>query len=200
MAPLPYDSAALEPGMSQRTFSFHYDKHYRAYADATRAQIAGTPLEQANLEAIVSSARQAGNRKLFNSSAQMWNHEFFWHSMAPDGGGAPSGALAALVAREFGQVDRLKQALLDEAVGHFGSGWTWLVLKDGRLQVTSSHDAETPAGDAAVTPLLTIDVWEHAYYLDHQNARAGYVEVFLDRLVNWPFAARNLERAQGKAA
>jgi Fe-Mn family superoxide dismutase len=192
-APLPYDKAALEPHMSARTFEFHYGKHHKAYVDNTNAAIKGTPLEQANLETIIKSAKDSGDKKLFNNAAQAWNHDFFWQSMTPKSG-APAGKLAEFLTRDFGGVDQFKEKFKAEAVGHFASGWAWLVLEGGKLKVTSFHDADTPIVHG-VTPLLTADVWEHAYYLDYQNARASFLDAFLNNLANWGGANEKLERA-----
>ena len=192
--PLPYAKDALEPHMSAKTFDFHYGKHHKTYVDNTNAAIKGTPLENASLEEIVKSARQSENKKLFNNAAQSWNHDFFWRSMAPKPA-APAGKLAELISRDFGGLDKLKEAFKTEAVGHFAAGWGWLVLKDGKLTVTSYHDADTPLVHG-VTPLLTCDVWEHAYYLDYQNARPSFLDAFLANLANWKFAEQNLGKAQ----
>ncbi|HEY4343220.1 MAG TPA: superoxide dismutase [Parvibaculum sp.] len=192
-APLPYDKAALEPHMSARTFEFHYGKHHKAYVDNTNAAIKGTPLEQASLEEIIKAAKESGDKKLFNNAAQAWNHDFFWQSMTPKSG-APTGKLAEWLMRDFGGVDQFKEKFKAEAVGHFASGWAWLVLDNGKLAVTSFHDADTPIVHGVV-PLLTADVWEHAYYLDYQNARASFLDAFLNNLANWGGANEKLERA-----
>jgi Fe-Mn family superoxide dismutase len=192
-APLPYDKAALEPHMSARTFEFHYGKHHKAYVDNTNAAIKGTPLERADLETIVRTAKENGDKKLFNNAAQAWNHDLFWQSMTPKSG-APTGRLADWLARDFGGVDQFKEKFKAEAVGHFASGWAWLVLDKGKLKVTSFHDADTPLVHGVV-PLLTADVWEHAYYLDYQNARASFLDAFLNNLANWDGANEKLERA-----
>lgn len=192
-APLPYETNALEPHMSARTFEFHYGKHHKAYVDNTNAAIKGTPLEQADLEKIIKSAKESGDRKLFNNAAQAWNHDFFWQSMTPKSG-EPTGKLAEWLKRDFGGVDQFKEKFKAEAVGHFASGWAWLVVENGKLKVTSFHDADTPVVHG-VTPLLTADVWEHAYYLDYQNARASFLDAFLNKLVNWKGANERLEQA-----
>lgn len=192
---LPYDVTALEPHMSARTFEFHYGKHHKAYVDNTNAAIQGTDLERADLPAIIKAAKSRSDRKLFNNSAQVWNHNFFWHSLSPQGGGAPQGKIAALIDRDLGGLQGFKTAFKAEAVGHFASGWAWLVVQSGKLVITSFHDADTPVVHDGVTPLLTCDVWEHAYYLDYQNARAKFIDTFLDKLVNWDFVAANLQES-----
>jgi Fe-Mn family superoxide dismutase len=195
LAPLPYAKTALEPHMSARTFDFHHGKHHKAYVDNTNAAIKGTALEHADLPTIIKTAKNKGDKKLFNNSAQVWSHDFFWQSMTPDGGGAPTGQLAKMIDRDLGGLVQFKKAFKAEAVGHFASGWAWLVLKDGKLAITSYHDADTPIAYDGVVPLLTADLWEHAYYLDYQNARPGFIDAFLDHLADWKFAARNLEFA-----
>jgi len=192
-APLPYETNALEPHMSARTFEFHYGKHHKAYVDNTNAAIKGTPLEKADLETIIKSAKESGDKKLFNNAAQAWNHDFFWQSMTPKSG-EPTGKLAEWLKRDFGGVDQFKEKFKAEAVGHFASGWAWLVVENGKLKVTSFHDADTPVVHG-VTPLLTADVWEHAYYLDYQNARASFLDAFLNKLANWKGANEKLEQA-----
>lgn len=192
LPPLPYAETALEPHMSARTFSFHYAKHHRAYVDNTAAMTKGTPLDSLDLPELVKAAKAAGNTKLFNNSAQAWNHQFFWEGMAPGGGGQPTGALAARIDQDLGGFDDFRRAFAAEATGHFASGWAWLVAKDGRLAVTSYHDADTPLVHEGVVPLLTLDVWEHAYYLDYQNARAAFIEAFLNNLVSWEAVERRL--------
>jgi len=195
LEPLPYPPDALAPHVSERTMSFHYGRHHAGYVANVNRMTAGTALENASIDEIVRSA-EAGNG-LFNSAAQAWNHAFYWRSMAPDGGGAPSGGLAAAVEAGFGSVDAFVTEFTAAAVAKFGSGWTWLVASGtgnpGRLQVVSTDDADTPLRHGQ-TPLLTIDVWEHAYYLDYQNARAAYIDAFAEHLINWEFAARNWER------
>lgn len=192
---LPYDTTALEPHMSARTFEFHYGKHHKTYVDNTNAAIAGTDLDRADLPTIIKTAKSRGDRKLFNNSAQVWNHNFFWNSIAPQGGGTPQGKVATLIDRDLGGLQGFKTAFKAEATGHFASGWAWLVLREGKLVVTSYHDADTPIAHDGVAPLLTCDVWEHAYYLDYQNARPKFIDVFLENLVNWNFVAANLQES-----
>lgn len=193
LPPLPYDSAALEPHMSARTFSFHHAKHHQAYVNATNSLVEGTPLAGLDLVSLIRKASAEGQTKLANQSGQVWNHSFFWHSLCPGGGGAPGGRIAELIARDLGGYEAFAQAFKAEAVGHFASGWAWLVMDGETLKILSLHDAETPLTHAGVRPLLTLDVWEHAYYLDHQNARPAFADAYLQHLVNWDFANANLE-------
>ena len=184
---LPYAKTALAPYISEETFDFHYSKHHQTYVTNLNNLIKGTEFEHADLESIVKKSA-AG---IYNNSAQVWNHTFFWHSMKPNGGGAPTGALADAINAKWGSFDAFKAAFQASAVGNFGSGWTWLVKKaDGSVDIVNMGAAGTPltTGDKA---LLTIDVWEHAYYIDYRNVRAKYVETFLASLANWDFAAAN---------
>jgi len=184
---LPYASDALAPHMSKETFEYHHGKHHQAYVTNLNNLIKGTEFESMGLEDIV--RKSSGG--VFNNAAQVWNHTFFWHCMKPAGGGAPTGALAAAINAKWGSIDGFKEAFTKSAVGNFGSGWTWLVRKaDGSLDIVNTSNAATPltAGDTA---LLTVDVWEHAYYVDYRNARPKFLETFLNHLVNWEFAERN---------
>ncbi len=185
---LPYAKDALVPHISVETFDYHYGKHHQAYVTNLNNLIKGTEFEALDLEAIVKKAPAGG---VYNNAAQVWNHTFFWNSMKPNGGGAPSGKLADAINAKFGSFDAFKEAFTKSAVGNFGSGWTWLVKKaDGSVDIVNMGPAGTPltTGDTA---LLTIDVWEHAYYIDYRNARPKFVEVFLNNLANWDFAAAN---------
>lgn len=195
---LPYAPDALAPHISERTMSFHYGKHHAAYVKAVNAGIAGTPDEGRQLEDLVRSLPAGG---LFNAAAQAWNHDFYWRSMSPDGGGEPDGDLAAALAANFGSVDAFRSGFAAGAVGNFASGWGWLVFDatgapdaPGSLKIVQTDDAHTPLLDG-LTPLLVIDVWEHAYYLDYQNARAAYVDAFVEHLVCWDFASANYAAA-----
>ncbi len=184
---LPYAKTALAPHISEETLDFHYGKHHQTYATNLNNLIKGTEFESLNLEEIIKKS-SAG---IYNNSAQVWNHTFFWHSMKPNGGGAPTGKLAEAINAKWGSFDAFKTAFQASAVGNFGSGWTWLVKKaDGSVDIVNMGAAGTPltTGDKA---LMTIDVWEHAYYIDYRNARAKYVETFLASLANWDFAAAN---------
>ena len=184
---LPYAHDALEPHMSKTTLEFHHDKHHQKYVDTLNGLIEGTDHEGKSLEDIVTSSEG----KLFNQAAQVWNHTFFWNSMSPNGGGEPTGKLAEAITRDFGSFEAFRSGFSDAAGGHFGSGWAWLVSdKDGKLSIMQTHDADLPLAHGA-TAILTIDVWEHAYYLDYQNKRPDYIATYLDTLVNWEFAAAN---------
>ena len=193
---LPYAQDALAPHISAQTLEFHYGKHHAGYVAKLNGMIEGTAFADAELETIVrETAGDAAQAGLFNNAAQIWNHTFYWNSMTPNGGGAPTAELANLIERDFGSVDALKTALAEAGATQFGSGWAWLVLVNGKLDVRKTLNAETPLTEAGVTPLLTVDVWEHAYYLDFQNRRPDYISTFLDHLVNWDFAAQNLAAA-----
>ncbi|MFN9141833.1 MAG: superoxide dismutase [Betaproteobacteria bacterium] len=187
LPPLPYAMDALSPHLSKETFEFHYGKHHQAYATNLNNLIKGTEFENAGLEDII--RKSAGG--IFNNSAQVWNHSFFWNSMKPNGGGEPAGALAEAINRKWGSYAGFKEAFTKSATTNFGSGWTWLVKKpDGSVDIVNTANAGTPL-TTADKALLTIDVWEHAYYIDFRNARPKFVETFLNHLVNWDFAARN---------
>ncbi len=184
---LPYAMDALAPHISKETFEFHYGKHHQAYATNLNGLIKGGEFENSSLEDIIK--KSSGG--VFNNAAQVWNHTFFWNSMKPAGGGKPSGALAAAIDRKWGSFDAFKEAFTKSAVGNFGSGWTWLVKKaDGSVDIVNTSNAGTVL-TTADKALLTIDVWEHAYYIDFRNARPKFVETFLNSLANWDFAAKN---------
>ena len=192
LAPLPYADDALAPTVSAKTMSFHYGKHHAGYVKTLNGLIAGTKYERHSLEEIVAASRDAGDAAVFNNAAQIWNHDFYWRSLAPAGkGGETSEKLLAAVNASFGSLDACKAALADAAVKRFGSGWAWLVAKDGKLVVESTSNADTPCGKPGIKPLLVIDVWEHAYYLDWQNSRAAYVKALVDGHLNWVFASGN---------
>ena len=191
LLPLPYDNEALAPAISAETLGFHHGKHHKAYIDKTNAAVAGTDLEGKSLEDVIAAAR-GSNQGLFNNAAQSWNHGFYWHSLAPSTNG-PSGDLADAIDAAFGSLADLKQQLKDRGAGHFASGWVWLAEKGGKLSIEETHDGDTLV-DQGFNPLLTVDVWEHAYYLDHQNARPNYLAAVIDDHLNWDFAADNLAR------
>ena len=194
LAPLPYADDALAPTVTAKTISFHYGKHHAGYVKTLNGLIAGTKYEGLSLEEIVAASREAGDTAIFNNAAQIWNHDFYWLSLAPAGkGGEPSAELLAAINASFGSLDASKAALADAAVKRFGSGWAWLLVKDGKLVVESTSNAETPCGKPGVKPLLVIDVWEHAYYLDWQNARAAYVKAVVDGHLNWTFASSSFK-------
>ena len=185
---LPYDFDSLEPHISGKTLEVHYEKHHKSYLTKLKKGIEGTSDEEKSLEELVETA----GGSIFNNAAQVWNHSFYWQSMSPNGGGNPEGDLAELVERDFGPVQEFKERFTEAAKKEFGSGWGWLVKRpDGRLDIISTTDAENPLQEGK-TPLLAIDVWEHAYYLDYQNERPKYIKAYLDELINWEFAAKNL--------
>ena len=192
---LPYAKTALEPHMSAQTFEFHHDKHHKAYVDNLNKEIAGTEYEGKPLEDIIkATAGKADKVKIFNNSAQTWNHAFFWHCMTPkNGGGAPKGAVAEKITAAFGSYDKFAEEFKAAAVGQFGSGWAWLVEENGTLKITKTGNADLPMAHGQKA-LLTIDVWEHAYYLDFQNRRPDFTSSFLANLVNWDFVNENLAR------
>lgn len=191
LIPLPYAKDALEPHISQRTLEFHHGAHHKAYVDKTNEAIAGTELADATVNDIVKAS--IGNPKLFNNVSQVWNHGFYWNSLSPEQT-SPDANLQEAIDRDFGSLDALKEKLAAAAVGHFASGWAWLVSEGGKLAVKDTHDAHSPFSDDAGVPLLTIDVWEHAYYLDVQNKRPEYVKRVLDQVLNWNFASENFAR------
>ena len=188
---LPYDDTALEPAVSAKTLSFHHGKHHKAYIDKTNAAIEGGDLADKTLEEVIASAR-GSDQGLFNNSAQSWNHGFYWHSLAAEETSA-SDELKAMIESAFGSVADLKSKLKERGAGHFASGWVWLAVKDGELTIEETHDGDTLADQGDFNPLLVIDLWEHAYYLDHQNARPEYLEAVNGKL-NWSFASKNLAR------
>jgi len=196
---LPYPHDALAPHISAATLELHHGKHHKAYIDKANGLVAGTALADRSLEQIIgATAGDAAKVALFNNAAQAWNHTFYWRSMRPGGGGTPHGTLARKIEASFKSFDAFAASFKAAAVAQFGSGWAWLVLDGDKLRVTATANADTPIAHRQI-PLLTIDVWEHAYYLDYKNARADYVNRFLDKLANWEFAATNLaaaERAQ----
>ena len=196
LPPLPYSRDALAPHISEETLNFHYGKHHQAYVNNLNKLIEGTDHENAPLEKIITDASKDSSKSgLFNNAAQVWNHTFYWHSMKPGGGGKPSGAIAKKIDEDFGSYEDFAKEFKAAGGGQFGSGWAWLVLKDGKLGIRKTPNAETPLTEAGATPLLTMDVWEHAYYLDYQNSRPNYMDAFLENLVNWDFVNQNLADA-----
>jgi len=195
LPPLPYAQDALEPHISANTLGFHHGKHHNTYVTNLNNLTKDTPLADKSLEDIILEvAGNAEKQGIFNNAAQVWNHTFYWHSMKPNGGGAPSGDLAAKIEADFGGFDKFAEAFKQAATTQFGSGWAWLVVENGTLKVTKTGNADTPMAHGQ-TALLTIDVWEHAYYLDFQNRRPDYISTFLEKLVNWDFVAENLAKA-----
>jgi Fe-Mn family superoxide dismutase len=195
LPPLPYAKNALEPHMSAQTFDFHHGKHHQAYVTNLNGLVKDTPMASQSLEEIIkATAKDDSKVGIFNNAAQVWNHTFFWSCMKPNGGGAPSGAVAQKIEAAFGGLDKFKEQFKQAAVTQFGSGWAWLVLDGGQLKITKTANAVNPMAQGQ-TALLTCDVWEHAYYLDYQNRRPDFVQTFLDKLVNWEFVASNLSKA-----
>ena len=189
---LPYPSTALEPYVSAQTLSYHHGKHHQTYVDNLNKLIAGTPLEGKDLETIIQETSTDPSRMgIFNNAAQVWNHTFYWKSLKKNGGGKPSGQVLARLAQDFGSYENFRAAFKDAALTQFGSGWAWLVEEKGVLKVVKTGNADLPLIHGQ-KPLVTCDVWEHAYYLDYQNARVKYVETFLDHLINWDFVAENM--------
>jgi superoxide dismutase, Fe-Mn family len=191
---LPFAKDALAPVMSAETLEFHHGKHHKAYVAKTNELIQSErDLDGASLVQVVRYAQRSANAKLFNNSAQLWNHSFFWQCLAPAQGQQPAGKLAKLIDDGFGNPQALLDKLQEEAVAHFGSGWAWLVHDRGSLRVTSLHDADTPIVHEGMVPLFTLDVWEHAYYIDYRNERPRFASSVLANIVNWEFVAQNLD-------
>ena len=192
LPPLPYADNALEPVISANTISFHYGKHHKGYVDNLNKLIAETEFTDKTLEKIITeTAGKADKTAIFNNAAQAWNHTFYWRSLKPKGGGEPPAVLKKKIEASFGTVDACRKEWSAAAMAQFGSGWAWLVLDSGNIKVVKTANADSPL-TKGIKPLLTIDVWEHAYYLDYQNRRADYVNAVLDKLINWSFAAENL--------
>lgn len=192
LPPLPWPDNGLDPVISANTISFHYGKHHKTYVDNVNKMIAGTEFADLPLEKIIAAtAGKPDKVGIFNNAAQVWNHTFYWHSLRPKGGGEPPTVLKQKIESSFESVDACKKELAAAALAQFGSGWAWLVADGGKLKIVKTANAETPLTQG-LKPLLTVDVWEHAYYLDYQNKRADYVNAVLDKLVDWEFAAKNL--------
>lgn len=199
LPPLPYPDTALEPHISAKTLQFHHGKHHASYVKALNELIKSTPYETQNLEAIIRDTAGAKDKaKIFNNAAQHWNHSFFWKCLAPKAGGRPAGELARRIDSDLGGFDKFADSFAAAAAGRFGSGWAWLVLDGGKLKVTDTGNADLPLAHDQVA-LLTIDVWEHAYYLDYQNRRPDFARAVIEHLLNWDFALENLKQA-GNAA
>lgn len=189
---LPYAKDAFGDILSAETFDFHHGKHHNAYVTQANDQLAGADLEGAKLSEVIVKAKETGNQKLFNASAQIWNHSFYWQCLSPETQ-EPTGKLKEMIERDFGSKADLIAKLKAESAGHFASGWGWLVLDGDTLKVTSLHDADSPVAYEGMAPLLTIDVWEHAYYIDYRNARPVYLDTLLEKAINWEFVAQNLD-------
>jgi len=190
---LPYPRDALGEFMSAETLDFHHGKHHRAYVDKTNEMLADRKVTGAALSEVIRDAGSSGDSKLFNNSAQLWNHSFFWQCLCPPAGQRPTGRLAELIDDSFGSSDGMLAKLKEEAVGHFSNGWAWLVLDRDALRIVSLHDSDTPVVHQGMKPLLTLDLWEHAYYIDYRNDRPRYVDKLLGNIVNWEFVAGNLD-------
>ncbi|RUO37212.1 superoxide dismutase [Fe] [Aliidiomarina shirensis] len=184
---LPYEKNALEPHISAETLEYHYGKHHQTYVDKLNGLVEGSEFAGKSLEEIVKTSSGG----VFNNAAQIWNHTFYWHCLSPNGGGEPTGALAEAINKKWGSFEKFKEAFTTSAVNNFGSSWTWLVkTKDGGVDIVNTSNAETPVTDESYVPVLTVDLWEHAYYIDYRNARPKYMEAFWS-LVNWEFASKN---------
>ncbi|MDY6953667.1 MAG: superoxide dismutase [Thermodesulfobacteriota bacterium] len=189
---LPYDSNALEPHISSKTLVFHHGKHHSTYVTNLNKLIEGTGLAVDTLEDIIhKTAKHNDQAGIFNNAAQVWNHMFYWQSMKPGGGGLPTGSIAEKIDAEFGSYDKFTEQLKNAGLTQFGSGWAWLIIRNGTLEIMKTSNADTPIAHG-VTPLLTVDVWEHAYYLDYQNRRTDYLDAFIRNLINWDFVNSNL--------
>jgi Fe-Mn family superoxide dismutase len=184
---LPYEKNALEPYISQQTIEYHYGKHHNAYVTNTNKLIEGTDLSNLDLETIIKkTSSDTSKSSIFNNAAQVWNHSFYWACMKPGGGGPPSGAIAGRITSDFGSYEKFAERFKDAGITQFGSGWAWLILRDNHLELMKTSNADTPLAHG-LKPLLTVDVWEHAYYLDYQNRRPDYLASFLEHLINWGF-------------
>jgi superoxide dismutase, Fe-Mn family len=190
LPPLPFGYSDLEPNISAKTFEFHHDKHHAAYVTNYNNLVKDTPMDSMSLEEVIkATAGDASKVGIFNNAAQAWNHTFYWNCMKPNGGGTPSGALADKITADFGGFDAFKEQFKQAGATQFGSGWAWLVLDNGTLKVTKTLNADNPLTQGQ-KPLLTMDVWEHAYYVDYQNRRPDYISTFVDKLINWDFVAQ----------
>lgn len=184
---LPYAKDALAPHISAETLEYHHGKHHKAYVDKLNTLVPGTPFEGKSLEEVIKTS----SGPVFNNAAQIWNHTFYWSCLSPNGGGAPKGAVAEAINKAFGSFDKFKEDFTNSAINNFGSSWTWLVKKaDGSVAIVNTSNAATPLTDASVTPILTLDLWEHAYYIDYRNSRPNYINAFWS-LVNWDFVSAN---------
>ncbi len=194
LPPLPYEKNALMPYISENTINYHYGKHHQTYVNNLNNLIKDTELSNKSLEDVIKiSANDTSKVAIFNNAAQIWNHTFYWNSMKPNGGGTPDASLLAKIESDFGSYENFVNEFKNSAISQFGSGWSWIVLDENKkLKIIKTGNAETPLTNPKLKPLLTIDVWEHAYYLDFQNARANYIEMFLNNLINWDFVNKNL--------
>jgi len=192
LPPLPFDKAALAPLLSAESFDYHHGKHHRAYVDKVNGWINDKGLEGKSLVEVIEIGKDSGDKPLASNAGQIWNHAFFWQCLAPAGSTRASARLTRLIDSAFGSQQALIEQLAAEAAGHFGSGWAWLVLVGDALKITALHDGETPLGQQGIKPLFTLDVWEHAYYIDYRNERPKFAEAVLGKLINWDFVSRNI--------
>ena len=199
LPPLPWSEDALAPVVSAKTIGLHYGKHHRTYVNKLNELVAGTPLADMPLERVIAESANGKNPKVFNNAAQTWNHTFFWNCLRPNGGGKPGSQIAQRIDSDLGGLDAFKKSFADTAVNTFGSGWAWLAMKDGKLEIMSTSNADNPLTKGA-TPLLTIDVWEHAYYVDYENRRPEFVAAVIDKLLNWEFAEKQMANAGARKA
>ncbi len=199
LPPLPWSEDALAPVVSAKTIGLHYGKHHRAYVNKLNELVAGTPMADMPLERVIAESANGKNQKVFNNAAQTWNHTFFWNCLRPNGGGKPGSQIAQRIDSDLGGFDAFKKNFAETAVNTFGSGWAWLAMKDGKLQIMSTSNADNPLTKGA-TPLLTIDVWEHAYYVDYENRRPEFVAAVIDKLLNWEFAEKQMANAGARKA
>ena len=199
LPPLPWAEDALAPVVSAKTIGLHYGKHHRTYVTKLNELVAGTPLADQPLERVILDTANGKNQKVFNNAAQTWNHTFFWNCLRPQGGGKPGAEIARRIDSDLGGFDAFRKTFAETAVNTFGSGWAWLALKDGKLEIMSTSNADNPLTKGA-TPLLTIDVWEHAYYVDYENRRPEFVGAVIDKLLNWEFAERQLAQGGSRKA
>ena len=199
LPPLPWSEDALAPVVSARTIGLHYGKHHRAYVNKLNELVAGSPLADMPLERVILETANGKNQKVFNNAAQAWNHTFFWSCLRPQGGGKPGSQMAQRIDSDLGGYDAFKKAFAETAVNTFGSGWAWLAVRDGKLEIVSTSNADNPLTKGA-TPLLAIDVWEHAYYVDYENRRPEFVGAVIDKLLNWEFAERQMAQSGSRKA
>lgn len=195
---LPYDRDALEPHISARTLDYHYGKHHKGYVDKLNENAAGTRYEEMTLEDVIRTSFKKKDKSVYNNASQAWNHTFLWDSMKPGGDGRPAGAVSDMINDRFGGLDTFRKQFKESAVAQFGSGWTWLIADEDTLAIVSTSDADSPL-TTDTKPLLTLDVWEHAYYLDYQNSREKYVDAFLEHLINWDFVQTNLDALDARS-
>ncbi len=192
LSKLPYEQNALAPCISAETVSYHYNKHHKGYVDKLNELIRGTAYEEMSLEELINSAEYTDKAAIFNNAAQVWNHDFYWKSLSPKGGGKPGGDLGKRIDADFGGYEKFLDEFAEAGIAQFGSGWVWLVENQGKLKITKTSNAENPLTQELGKPLLVLDVWEHAYYLDYQNRRSDYLTTALDKLIHWQFAEMNL--------